>query len=203
MGYREVFEAIGKLDCTRLRRLLFLVALATSGCRLDMHDQPRYESFEKSEFFADGAGSRIPPEGTVAQGLERNDELLYTGKVDGMDSDVFPFPVTREVLARGRNRFDVFCSPCHDRVGTGQGMIVQRGMQRPPSLHGIRLKEAPPGYIFNIITNGYGAMFSYASRIQPEDRWAIVAYLRALQLSQSASYGDVPDEDIQQVEASR
>ncbi|UCF36051.1 MAG: cytochrome c [Acidobacteriota bacterium] len=172
------------------------------GCRLDMHDQPKYESLEASSFFPDGSASRIPPEGTVAQGHLRDDELLYTGRLDGADSELFPFPVTRKVLDRGQERFDIYCSPCHDRVGTGHGVIVRRGMKQPPSFHIVRLKEAPPGYFYNVITNGFGVMFSYASRISPEDRWAIIAYIRALQLSQGASYGDVPQEDLAKLEKS-
>lgn len=185
----------------RYGSLLLLTLLVSAGCRMDMHDQPRYESYEASNFFPDGRSSRVPPEGTVPQGHLRNDDLLYTGKLNGEDSELFPFPVTLDVLKRGRQRFDIYCSPCHDRVGTGHGVIVRRGMKRPPSFHTVRLKEAPPGHFFNVITNGFGAMFSYASRLTPEDRWAVIAYIRALQLSQGASYGDVPQEDIDKVEA--
>lgn len=172
-----------------------------SGCRMDMHDQPKYKSYRASALFADGKASRIPPEGTVAQGHLRDDELLFTGKMDGQDSVVFPFPVTRELLERGQERYDIYCSPCHDHVGTGQGIIVRRGMKQPPSFHITRLQEASPGYYFNVITNGYGVMFSYASRISPEDRWAIVAYIRALHLSQSVGEGDVAREDLLAAEA--
>lgn len=182
--------------------ILMVCLVVVSGCRLDMHDQPRYESYEASEFFEDGQASRIPPAGTVARGFLKEDELLYTGRVDGVESEQFPFPVTMELLHRGQERYDVFCSPCHDRVGTGNGMIVQRGLKQPPSFHIVRLKEASPGYFFNVITNGYGSMFSYASRIPPRDRWAVIAYIRALQLSQGATYGDVPEEDLEQLEAS-
>jgi hypothetical protein len=168
---------------------------------MDMHDQPKYESYEKGEPFTVGKATRLPPEGTIPRGLIGDDELLFTGRVDGKDSTVFPFPVTRETLERGQERFNIFCSPCHDKVGTGNGIIVRRGMKQPPSFHIVRLKEAAPGYMFNVITNGYGVMYSYSSRIPPEDRWAVVAYIRALQLSQSASYGDVPEEDISRVES--
>ncbi len=180
--------------------LLLLLALA-AGCRMDMHDQPKYESYEASEFFLDGRASRVPPEGTVAQNQLRDDDLLYTGKMNGQDSELFPFPITLDVLKRGQERYNIYCSPCHDRVGTGHGVIVRRGMKRPPSLHSVYLKEAPPGHFFNVITNGFGAMFSYASRLKPEDRWAVIAYIRALQLSQGATYGDVPQEDVDRVEA--
>ncbi|HLV02592.1 MAG TPA: cytochrome c [Acidobacteriota bacterium] len=180
--------------------LTSLLALSITGCRLDMHDQPKYQVYEESAFFPDGRASRNPPDGTVAQGQLREDVLLYTGKVGNQDSQVFPFPITEEMLRRGQERYNVFCAPCHDRAGTGQGMIVERGMTRPPSLHTVRLREAPPGYFFDVITNGFGAMFSYASRIPAEDRWAIIAYIRALQLSQNATYGQVPDEVIGQLE---
>ncbi len=188
----------------RIARLLGLMVLAggVAGCRLDMHDQPKYKSYDASDFFPDGQASRVPPEGTVAQGQLHDDELLYTGKVDGKDSELFPFPVTEQLLRRGHERFDIYCSPCHDRVGTGHGVIVRRGMKRPPSLHIVRLKEAAPGYIFNVITNGYGAMFSYAARVAPEDRWAIIAYIRSLQLSQAATEGDVSPDDFAKVQAS-
>ncbi|MFZ0428191.1 MAG: cytochrome c [Acidobacteriota bacterium] len=176
------------------------LALA-AGCRMDMHDQPRFESYEASNFFPDGRSSRTPPEGTVAQGQLRDDDLLYTGKANGQDSEVFPFPVTLDVLKRGQNRFNIYCSPCHDTVGTGHGVVVRRGMKQPPSFHIVRLKEAPPGHFFNVITNGFGAMFSYASRLKPEDRWAVIAYIRALQLSQGATSGDVPQEDAEKAEA--
>jgi hypothetical protein len=182
---------------------LLAVFLVLSNCRQDMHDQPRYESMEASEFFEDGSASRRPPEGTVPRGFLRIDELLYTGKVDGEVASVFPFQVTEEFLARGRQRYDIFCSPCHDRVGKGRGIIVQRGMKQPPSFHIVRLREAEPGYFYDVITNGFGVMYSYASRVPVRDRWAIAAYIRALQLSQNASYGDVSESDLAEVEASQ
>ncbi len=178
-----------------------LLMAPPAACRLDMHDQPRYESYEASPFFADGRASRVPPQGTVAQGQLRDDRLFYSGQLDGEDSELFPIPVTRELLERGRERYDIYCSPCHDRVGTGQGMIVRRGMTQPPSLHIVRLREAPSGYIYNVITHGFATMYGYSSRIAPLDRWAVVAYVRALQLSQGAGYGEVSEEDIARVEA--
>ena len=194
-----------EVDRVRLVRgfglFLGLTLVLAAGCRMDMHDQPRFESYEASNFFPDGRASRVPPEGTVAQGQLRDDDLLYTGKLDGQDSELFPFPVTLDLLERGQDRFNIYCSPCHDRVGTGHGVVVRRGMKQPPSFHIVRLKEAPPGHFFNVITNGFGAMFSYASRLKPEDRWAVIAYIRALQLSQGASYGDVSQEDVNKVEA--
>lgn len=193
-------QRIERKSCRILLGILGSVLLLQSACRQDMHDQPKYESYELSTFFKDGQASRIPPEGTVAQGDLRDDDLLYTGKLDGVDSELFPFPVTREVLERGQDRYNIYCSPCHDKVGTGHGVIVRRGMKQPPSFHIVRLKEAAPGYYFNVMTNGFGVMFSYSSRLSTHDRWAVAAYIRALQLSQGASYGDVSDDDVAKVE---
>lgn len=165
-----------------------------------MHDQPRYESLEASTFFPDGRASRELPEGTVPRGFLAEDELFYRGTIDGELSSVFPFPVSRQLLERGQERYNAFCSPCHGRVGDGRGIIVERGMKPPPSFHIVRLQEAPPGYFFDVITNGFGAMYSYASRVPPRDRWAIVAYIRALQLSQQATVSDVSSEELQRIE---
>ena len=166
-----------------------------------MHDQAKLEPYEASAFFADGMGSRVPPKGTVARGFMRADRLLHTGQTDdGRLSGEFPFPVTREVLRRGRERFDIFCSPCHDRLGTGRGMIVRRGFKQPPSLHDERVRRSPVGYYFDVMTNGFATMPSYAAQIPPEDRWAIAAYLRALQLSQGARLAELPAEDRRAVE---
>ncbi|MFB3854829.1 MAG: cytochrome c [Vicinamibacterales bacterium] len=158
-----------------------MAAWTLAGCRQDMHDQPRYEPLEASDFFADGRASRPIVEGTVARGDLREDSLLYTGKVDGKDSEIFPFPVTEEVLHRGRERFDIFCSPCHGRTGEGDGMVVQRGFRRPTSYHTAILRNAPVGHFFDVMTNGWGAMPDYASQVPVIDRWAIAAYIRALQ----------------------
>ena len=157
-----------------------------------MHDQPRFEPLEKSAFFDDGRSARPRVPGTVARGEREPDELLLTGKQDGELAASFPFPVTREVLERGRERFEIYCAPCHDRAGTGQGVVVQRGLKQPPSLHVERLRNAPAGHFFDVITRGFGAMTDLADRIETRDRWAIVAYVRALQLSQSATLEDVP-----------
>jgi hypothetical protein len=170
-----------------LSSILVLIA----GCRQDMHDQPRYEPLEASPFFADGRAARAQVEGTVARGQLRTDEHLYTGKVNDVLVDTMPFAVSLDVLARGQNRYNIFCAPCHDRVGTGQGMIVRRGFRRPPSFHITRLREAPVGHYFDVITHGFGAMLDYAAQLQPRDRWAIAAYIRALQLSQHATLDDV------------
>jgi mono/diheme cytochrome c family protein len=159
-----------------------------------MHDTPRYEPLEASSFFSDGQSARMPVANTVSRNpLPDSDELLYTGKINGTLANQFPMPVTAAVLARGQQRFDIFCAPCHGRTGTGDGMIVQRGMRRPPSLMEDRLRNAAAGYFFDVMTHGFGAMQDYAAQIPVEDRWAIVAYERALQFSQHAAIGDVPD----------
>ncbi len=160
-----------------------------------MHVQPKYKPLEPSSFFDDGRSARPVVPGTVARGHLRIDEHLYAGKVNGVLVDTFPFPITRPVLERGRQRYNIFCSPCHDEAGTGRGMIVQRGFQQPPSYHIDRLRQAPVGHFFDVITNGFGAMYSYAARVSPEDRWAIVAYIRALQLSQQATLDDLPESE--------
>lgn len=185
-----------------MRRATAIPALlALAACRQDMHDQPKGEALEFSAFFADGRSARPLPEGTVARGRLDLDAHLHTGKIDGQPAESFPFEVTRERLARGAERFEIFCAPCHGSAGTGEGMIVQRGLKRPTSFHDPRLRAAPPGYFFDVITNGFGAMYDYSDRIVPEDRWAIVAYVRALQLSQNATLNDVPADERARLEA--
>jgi len=172
---------------------LALAALSLTACRQDMHDQPKYIPLRPSEFFADGRSERPLIEGTVARGHLNDDTALYTGNgPDGKPLDTFPSPVTKDVILRGQQRFNIYCAPCHDRLGNGDGMIVRRGYRKPPSYHIDRLRKVPNGYIFDVITNGFGAMPDYAAQVAPADRWAIVAYVRALQLSQSASINDVP-----------
>jgi mono/diheme cytochrome c family protein len=156
-----------------------------------MFDQPKVRPLQASTFFADGRASRPLPEDTVARGDLRGNELLFTGRIGGVVADAFPFAVTKEVLDRGQERFDIFCSPCHGRTGYGDGMIVQRGFKAPPSFHGDRLRQAPAGHFFEVMTTGFGVMYDYRSRVSPEDRWAIAAYIRALQLSQHASAADL------------
>jgi len=178
-----------------IRKISPLGLLAISllaGCRQDMHDQPRYKPLAQSDFFADLRSARPPVEGAVARGQLHEDTYFYTGKIGNSPGDYMPFPVTAEVLARGRERFDIYCSPCHSRLGDGNGMIVQRGFRTPPSYHTERLRKAPLGYFFDVMTNGFGAMPEYASQIPPADRWAIISYIRALQLSQAATTSDVP-----------
>jgi mono/diheme cytochrome c family protein len=205
--------------CRSLRAVAALTVLAlVVGCdRLDMYDQPRYKPLAASDFFTDGLSARPRVSGTVARGELHDDEPLYTGKEAGKlvsripqaayrswragDSRSFdqameqaePAELRRALLTRGHERFDIYCSVCHGRTGDGEGMIVRRGFRKPPSLHIERLIKAPAGHFFDIITNGIGAMPSYGNRIDVDDRWAIVAYVRALQLSQNARVADVPD----------
>jgi mono/diheme cytochrome c family protein len=176
----------------KLSPLAMLSVLLFGGCRQDMHDQPRFKPLAKSDFYPDLRSARPPVEGTVARGQLHEDSYFYTGKIGSNPGDYMPFPVTEEVLDRGRERFDIFCAPCHSRLGDGKGMIVQRGFRSPPSYHTERLRQAPLGYFFDVITHGFGAMPDYASQIPPRDRWTIVAYIRALQLSQHATPADLP-----------
>ncbi|HKS74278.1 MAG TPA: cytochrome c [Terriglobales bacterium] len=169
-----------------------LALLALAGCRQDMHDQPRFKPLAMSDFYTDLRSARPPVEGTVARGQVHEDTYFYTGKIGNNPGDYMPFPATKEVLERGQQRFNIYCAPCHSRMGDGNGMIVQRGFKQPPSYHIERLEKAPLGYFFDVMTNGFGAMPSYAAQIPERDRWCIVAYIRALQLSQHASNVDVP-----------
>lgn len=191
---------INKPSICYLLSAILLLFLA-GGCRQEMADQPSYRPFQPSAFFEDGRSARPLVPGTIPRGYLRTDAPLYTGKSGGEFVETFPFPITRAVLERGQERYNIFCAPCHDRVGSGQGMIVQRGFPRPTSYHTPRLREAPVGYFFDVITNGFGKMYDYASRIPPRDRWAIVAYIRALQLSQYATLEDVPPEERQKLQA--
>ena len=174
--------------------LLAAVTLAV-GCRRDMQDQPKMKPFRGSTFFADGLAGRQPIEGTVPRGFLRTDTEYFTGKKSASsavtqtnpfadDTDTFPFPITKETVQRGRERYEIFCSVCHGMTGNGDGMIVRRGFRRAASFNDDRLRQAPVGHFFDAITNGWGAMPSYSSQIAVQDRWAIIAYIRALQLSQ-------------------
>jgi mono/diheme cytochrome c family protein len=174
------------------RLSVVLLSLVMVACRQDMHDQPKYIPLRESTFFPDGRSARDPVEGTVALGHLKDDELTYTGKMNGQDATAFPAPVTAATMARGRERFNIYCSPCHGLAGEGDGMIVQRGYRRPPSFIQDRLIAAPVGHFFDVITNGFGAMPDYATQVRAEDRWAIIAYVRALQLSGHATLADVP-----------
>lgn len=178
----------------RLKHLMPLAGLlATAGCRQDMHDQPRYKPFAATDFFGDGRSARPAVEGTVARGHLRIDKTRYTGKTEnGKDVDEFPFQITRADLDRGQQRFNIYCSPCHSRIGDGNGMVVRRGFRQAASYHTEKLIKAPAGHFFDVMTNGFGAMPSYASRVEPDDRWRIAAYIRVLQLSENARVEDVP-----------
>lgn len=158
-----------------------------------MQVQPRYNPLARSRFFDDQRSARPLVEGTVARGELRADSYFYTGKIGGNDGDYMPFVVSRADLQRGQQQFDIFCSPCHSRLGDGNGFIPQRGFSRkPPSYHIERLEKAPIGYFYDVMTNGFGIMLDYSAQIQPRDRWLIAAYIRALQLSQNATKADVP-----------
>lgn len=200
----EMISASGRRP-RALARWLALVSFAAAaillaGCRLDMHIQPKYLPYSPTNFFHDGRSERQPVPGTIARGQLRLDELLYTGKINGQVANEFPFPITKADLERGRERFNIYCTPCHDYTGSGNGMIVQRGFPHPPSYHIDRLRNAPVGHFFEVMTNGFGAMYSYAARVSPEDRWRIAAYIRVLQRSEHASLADVPEKDRAKLE---
>jgi hypothetical protein len=181
------------LSVRQFAPLVLLAVMASVGCRLDMHVQPRYNPLAKSDFFPDQRAARPLVEGTVARGDERADSYYYTGKIGNNPGDYMPFPVTQEVLQRGRERFNIYCSPCHSLLGDGNGIVPSRGFPRkPPSYHIERLQKAPLGYFFDVTTNGFGIMRDYSAQISVRDRWCIVAYIRALQLSQNATMDDVP-----------
>jgi mono/diheme cytochrome c family protein len=170
---------------------LFLVA----GCRQDMHNQPKYKPLRPSAFFADGLSGRQTVEGTVARGTLKEDEGFFTGKVGAAIVAEWPMPVDQALVDRGQQRFNIYCTPCHDSTGSGNGMVVQRGYRKPPSFHEERLRLAEPGYFVDVMTNGFGVMPDYRVQVAPRDRWAIAAYIRALQLSQHAAATDVPGGD--------
>ena len=179
---------IGLLACA-------LSALVLTACRQDMQDQPKYRPLAESKFFSDHRSARPQIEGTVARGHLRLDQARYTGKIHNNDIDYFPIPITRADVERGRQRFEIYCTPCHSRLGDGRGMVQRRGFRQPPSYYTPKLITAPAGHFFDVMTNGFGAMPSYATRVAPDDRWRIIAYIRALQLSMSGSVNDVPPEE--------
>jgi mono/diheme cytochrome c family protein len=162
------------------------MALSATACRQDMHNQPKYKPLAETDFFGDRRASRPTIDDTVARGQLHLDEARFTGKQNGKDVTAIPIQITQADVERGHDRFEIYCTPCHGRLGDGQGMIVQRGLRQPPSYHDERLVSAPIGHFFDVMTNGYGAMYSYASRVSVDDRWRIAAYIRALQLSQNA-----------------
>jgi mono/diheme cytochrome c family protein len=177
----------------RERQLLMVFCLLIlAGCRQDMHNQPKYRPLRPSTFFADHSSSRPIVEGTVARGALNDDEALFTGKVGGAPVTEMPFEITEADVNRGQERFNIYCTPCHDQTGNGRGMVVQRGYRQPPSFHIERLKQAPAGYFFDVMTNGFGAMPDYRAQVSPRDRWRIVAYIRALQLTQPTAPEPAP-----------
>ena len=173
------------------------------GCRQQMAETGREKPLEATPFFDDQRLARPLVPGTVARGQLRADEVLYTGKVGNALVERLPVPLTMELLKRGQDRFNIFCSPCHGRLGLGEGMVVKRGFRPPPSYHIDRLRDAPIGHFFDVMTNGFGIMPDYAAQVAPEDRWAIAAYIRALQLSQGAKVADLPATDREKVEAAK
>jgi mono/diheme cytochrome c family protein len=199
---------------------LAVILLSCPACQQQMAEQPSYRPLQPSAFFADGASARTLVPGTVARGAARLDRHFYTGErgpAEGGSAlseagrmslpvartalaeksyvDKFPRPVTEQVLQRGQERFEIYCAVCHGPLGYGDGIVVQRGYTRPPSYHTDRLRSAPAGYFFDVITHGFGSMPDYAEQIPPRDRWAIVAYLRVLQFSQHAPLGELPEHD--------
>jgi mono/diheme cytochrome c family protein len=184
-------EALTRSRRTAAALAAALCCLALAGCRQDMHNQPKYRPLRPGAFFADGSSARPLVEGTVARGTLQEDEAFFTGRVAGADVKEMPFPVDRPVLDRGQERYDIFCSPCHGATGAGDGMVVQRGYRQPPSFHIDRLRQADVGHFFDVATNGFGAMPDYRAQVGARDRWAITAYVRALQLSRHATPADV------------
>ena len=185
--------------------LLLVLALGgfgAIGCRQDMHDQPKLKPYRGSTFFADGSGMRPFPVNTVARGTLREDSHFFTGRLaDGSMATELPMPMTRTLLKRGQERFNIYCTPCHGQVGEGRGMVVRRGYKQPVSYHEERLRQVPIGYFFDVMTNGFAVMPSYAPQIPPEDRWAIAAYIRALQLSQHVEAASLTPEQLAQLNA--
>jgi cytochrome c len=184
-------------------RILLPIAAAVvlAGCRQDMHDQPRFKPYAGTSFFPDGRSARPALDGTVSRGHLKTDARLHKGREgDGFTAQI-PLPVTKAFIERGQARFNIYCTPCHGRLGDGEGMVVKRGFKHPPTFHQDRLRSQPVGYIYDVITNGYGSMISYASRIPVEDRWAIVSYVRTLQYSQNANPVDLTDADKSRLDA--
>ncbi|NNJ09606.1 cytochrome c [Chloroflexales bacterium ZM16-3] len=183
-----------------------LLAMLLTACHTDMYSQPKFQTYEPSSFFADGRSTRPNVPGTLAVDQVKTDTYLNTGLIDGQPGDVMPFPVTADLLARGQQQFTIYCSVCHGVAGFGQSAIADRGPIVPANFHQQRLRDIPIGHFVDVITNGfyrgdpnnggYQSMYSYASRVKPEDRWAIAAYIRALQLSQNATVDDVPPEEL-------
>lgn len=185
---------------THFLAIAFLTLLGFAGCD-NLAKGTRLKPQEQSQFFNDGESARVPPAHSIARGQLHSDSLLYSGRnADGSMATVFPWPVTMSVLSRGRQQYNAICANCHGTDGYGHGIIVARGFPTPPSFHGSMLENAPVGHFFDAITNGYGAMFPYASIVSVNDRWAITAYIRALQRSQHASEKDVPGDKLAELQ---
>jgi mono/diheme cytochrome c family protein len=182
---------------TRFLLLPFACCLvaAAAGCRQDMHNQPKYRPLRGTAFFADGGSARPQIEGTVARGTLRENDAFFTGKAGNALVRELPFKVDEAAVTRGQERYNIFCAPCHDATGTGRGMVVQRGYKQPPSFHEDRLRNIEAGYFFDVMTNGFGSMPDYRMQLSARDRWNVVAYIRALQLSQRAAPADIPGGD--------
>jgi len=184
------------MKSSRRRTFGWLICLLlATGCRQDMHNQPKYRPLRATDFFADGSSARPHVEGTIARGTLQEDEAFFTGKVGTALVTEMPFPVDESVLDRGEQRYNIFCTPCHDATGGGKGMVVQRGYRQPTSFHTERLRQVAPGHFFDVMTNGLGAMPDYRAQISARDRWAIVAYIKALQLSQHTPASEIPGGD--------
>jgi mono/diheme cytochrome c family protein len=200
-GFR--FRAAGA--CAWRRALVLGVLIgggAAAGCRQDMHDGPRFTALQQNPFYADQRSSRPLVDGTVARGQLRDNDVFYTGmSAPNTPVALIPMAVTKETIERGHDRFNVYCTPCHGKTGEGNGMIVQRGYKQPPTLHDARLRASAAGYFYDVMTHGFGQMPDYAAQITPQDRWAVVAYIRALQLSQHATLADVPEADRGKLDA--
>ena len=194
-------SAFGRRLISRALPPALCALMLLSACQQKMAIQPRYDPYEASDFFADGMSARPRIAGTVARGEISNDPFFDTGRIGTQIGDGFPMPVTLELVNRGEQRFNIYCSQCHGRVGDGNGMIPSRGFRRPPSYHTDRLRKQPTGHFFDVMTNGFGAMPSYRTMIPPADRWAIIAYIRALQLSQNATAADVPPAERARLDA--
>jgi hypothetical protein len=180
----------------KIQNILFAaIAFVAVGCRQEMRTDSRLKPYQESPFFADRGSSRPLPDGVVPRGEARLDDFFFRGEINGHLVRGFPSPITLDQLKKGQERYNIYCSVCHGITGTGDGMVVQRGFPKPPSLDEQRLRDAPEGHFFNVITNGYGAMFSYASRTEPSERWAIIAYLRVLQFARNATLQDVPPKE--------
>ena len=182
-----------------LAAALLIGAAVLSGCRQDMHNTPVGQPLRESLFVPGASTSRAPVEGTVARGTLQDDAAFFTGKEGGAAANALPFPLTAQVLDRGEERFNIYCAPCHGLSGQGDGMIVRRGYRQPPSFHVDRLQQAPLGHFYDTMSNGFGAMPDYRAQIAPRDRWAIAAYVRALQLSQRATAADIPADERQKL----